>query len=178
MKTTLTNGLILMASIAMFSSCSKDDNFNAGWDSEIISTTISLNRASDDQIDLGSINLSETIEDYMSQNYDDAKSYRVLNAGPSFGLVVSVDVLPLGFVEALDVYAISGSQELLIGMISSGSSQDASFGLAGIDQNLIDFAGDESIDIVLRPQFNDLGAPGTVEADVAFTFNFSISGRR
>jgi len=177
MKITLTNGLILMASFAVFSSCSKDEFVSAGWDQEVISTSIVLDQASIDQINLGTINISEYVEEYVLQNHAGLKSYRVLEARPTFGLVASTDVLPLGFVGALNIYAVLGNEEILIGEMSSGSSQDASFGLAGLDVNLIEFAGYEPVDFVLRPQFNDLGVGvGEVDADVTFAFNFLIDG--
>ena len=114
----------------------------------------------------------------MSQYCSDVKSYHVLETTPTFGLVVSTDVLPLGFVEVIDFCAVSGDNEILIGMMSSGSSNDASFGLSGLDVNLMDFAGEDATDMVLRPQFNDLGGVGSVSADITFTFNFQIQGSR
>ena len=178
MNSTLTNGLILLASIAMLSSCSKNDNFNAGWDQELIKTDVVLDQTSDDQITLGTVNLTEVIRNYMAQNHGDVKSYQVLEVRPTFGLVVSIDVLPLGFIEAIDVYAVSGVNETLIGMLSSGSSQDASLGLAGLDLNLLGFSGNEAVDIVMKPKYHDIGVPESVSAEVRFAFNFLISGSK
>ena len=172
------NFTLMLALIVLTASCSKDDNFNAGWDDKSVETTITLDLQSTDDIDLGQVDIPANVEAYLDANNHDLESYRMLEVRPSSGSIISTSLLPLAFVESLDVYAVSDGSEQLIAMISSGSSQDPSLSLAGLDFNILDLS-DETVQIVLRPDYNEL-APiaDDMEVEVDLTFVYSLSGRK
>jgi hypothetical protein len=71
-----------------------------------------------------------------------------------------------------------------IAMMSSSSKRDNfnagwdyAFGLAGLDVNLSEFAGEDTIDIVMRPQFAKI-ALRELTVDIEFAFNFFVTGKR
>ena len=102
----------------------------------------------------------------------------MIEVRPTWGSVISSDLMPLAFVESLDVYAVKDGSEQLIAMISSGSSQDPSLSLAGIDVNILDLS-EEDVQIVIRPQYNDLAtiADGQ-EVEASMSFSYRLSGRK
>ena len=160
------------------SSCSKD-NFSSGWDAQIVTSTVTLNQALEQDISLGTINLEDQAIDYADQNHPNSDDLRIIEVLPMFGTISSVDVLPLSFVESLDVYALQGGQELLIGQLASETSQSASIGLTGLDTNLYDFGGNEDIELVLRPSYNEIGTQMSIMAiDIRFSLSYSITGKK
>lgn len=164
--------------LAAMSSCSKD-NFSAGWDNQIVSSTVTLDQAIEQDISLGTINLEDQAIVYANLNHPNSDDIRIIEVLPTFGSISSVDLLPLSFVEALDIYALQGDRELLIGQLASESTQNASIGLDGVDVNLYDFGGDDDIELILRPSYNEIGTQMPVmDIDIRFSLSYSITGKK
>lgn len=170
---TLQLTTMLIAAAALMSSCSKDSTFNSGWNEQIIDASYTIDINSTDDIEVAIFNPADLVADYVNANHPDVKTYRQLEVTPMSGSATSELVIPLPFVEALDLYAVHDGREVLIGMMNRESSAQASFGLTGVDYNLLDLAEDDEIRIVVRPQFNDLTS-GVEQASVYFTFNFNF----
>lgn len=172
------NATLLLALIVLTASCTKNDNFSAGWDEKSIETSVTLDPQSPGDIVLGNLDILSNTAAYLDVNNHDLKSYQMLEVRPTFGSVVSTSLLPMGFVESLDVYALHEGAEVLIATISSGSSQDPSMSLSGIDVNVLDLS-DDSVQILLRPEYNDLGSVAdNIEVEVSLAFSYSLTGRK
>ena len=144
----------------------------------MITTTVTLDQASDQDISLGTINLQDDVVAYLNENQPDAESFTIIEVVPASGSIVTQELFNLSFVEELEIYAIQEGREILIGRSSSTDiGATPSVGIQGIDQNLYLFGQNDDIDIVLRPEYTDIGTQiTTLNVDVRFALNYSVTG--
>ena len=178
MRTTLSLAAFIVLTVCM-SSCSKDDNFNTGWQATLESN-ITLSTDSVNDISLGFIDLEETAMNYLDEFEAGYESFRIIEVTPSTGSLVTTNIVPLDFLDELDIYAVADGEETMIGMtIMNTDPSNASRSIDFLDINLDDLAdSDGRVEIVLKPIYVAGTSASDVATEISMTFNFQVSGRK
>ena len=178
MRSTLQSLAALALATFTMTSCSPDD-FNSGWDEQIVAQTVTLNQANGNDISLGTLNIENEVIDYINENQSDAESFTILSALPTSGSVASVDLFGLSFVEDLEVYAVQNGSEILIGRLTGDITNTTTSGFEGVDNDLYAFGSTDDIELLLRPTYNEIGSELTlIDVEIRFAASFTISGTK
>ncbi len=96
---------------------------------------------------------------------------------PTSGVMTTTNVVPLDFLDELDIYAVADGVETLIGMANTPTPGDASRGIDFLDINLEDLADDDDrVEIVLKPAYESGATETDIATEISLTFNFQVDG--